>query len=57
MPVTAQNPPTSMPLMNMPVPSSYPKISTVPTLNTYASSLVPKSQEHTESSTTHVRQI
>ena len=51
---TAENQPTSTPSMNMPVPSSYPQISTVPTLNPYASNFVPKSQEHTESNTTHV---
>ena len=55
LPVTAaENQPTSMPSINMPVPLSYPQISTVSMLNLYASSFVPKFQEHTESSTTHV---
>ena len=51
---TAENQPTSTLSINIPVPSSYPQILTVPTLNPFASSFVPKSKEHTESSTTHV---
>ena len=50
----AENPPTSLHSINMPVLPSYPQISDAPTLNPHASSFVPtSSQAPTESSTAH----